>query len=166
MSTHLTAVLSGLYASEINCGLSSFWDAGWEAWIGDEMNGRKVETTDLSSLDDVARWLHEQALALYPGSDYAKRNEYFTLKRYDWETWSEQIDEWDQETGAPGIIQLGSAIQLWGLFQNRPASVADAAAAFNCDPARVIEAVEEHWWTYLDGPRDDYSRLMIEHDGE
>jgi hypothetical protein len=45
-------------------------------------------------------------------------------------------------------------------------SVAEAARVFNVDPARVIEAVEIHSWMYLSGPHDDYTRLMIEHDGE
>lgn len=72
MSTRtLPEVLAGLYASEINCGLSSFWDAHWECWIGDEMNGLKAEESFVR-LDDVAGWLHDQAIRSYPNSAYAK----------------------------------------------------------------------------------------------
>lgn len=87
-------------------------------------------------------------------------------KRFDWEKWSPDGDRFDTSTGAPGIFQLANAIQLWSIFQQRPTSVADAAAAFNCDPARVIEAVEEAYWMYLQGPRDNHAQLMIEHEGE
>jgi len=39
----LRLVMKALYASEINCGVQSFWDGEWQAWIGDEMNGIKYE---------------------------------------------------------------------------------------------------------------------------
>ena len=35
----LSDVLAALYASEINCGLESFWDGGFRVWIGDPLNG-------------------------------------------------------------------------------------------------------------------------------
>ncbi len=70
-SRNLTDVLQGLYASEINCGLTSFWDAGWEAWIGDEMNGLRAEGICLD-LSAIAGWLHDNAVRLYPESAYAK----------------------------------------------------------------------------------------------
>lgn len=34
-----TAILEALYASEINFSLSTFWDAGFDWKLGDEVNG-------------------------------------------------------------------------------------------------------------------------------
>jgi hypothetical protein len=69
----LATTLSGLYASEINCGLSSFWDGGFTVWLGDGMNGRHGEGYfDGDKIGEAADWLHEQALIAYPGSEYAK----------------------------------------------------------------------------------------------
>jgi hypothetical protein len=33
-----------LYVLEINCGCVTFWDGGIRVWIGDRVNGHKVET--------------------------------------------------------------------------------------------------------------------------
>ena len=68
----LNLVMRCLYASEINCGVQSFWDGEWQAWIGDEMNGIKMEDFAIP-LDGLAEWLHDSALKCYPTSDYAKR---------------------------------------------------------------------------------------------
>lgn len=84
----LETVLAGLYRSEINCSISTFWDMGWDVRLGDEMNGWKAETTilcppheDLSQhrtlahvargLEEVAVWLDVQARAHFPDSEYA-----------------------------------------------------------------------------------------------
>lgn len=85
---------------------------------------------------------------------------------YDFEEFASDEDGWNHETGAPSRFIFGSAIQCWTIMQNAPTSVADAARAFNCPPSRVIEAVEEHPWMVLLGPRDDFARLMILHEGE
>jgi hypothetical protein len=55
-----------LYRLEINCGLSSFWDGGWAAWVGDDMNGRRAETDGHLDLSALALWLLEAAAAIYP----------------------------------------------------------------------------------------------------
>lgn len=73
---------------------------------------------------------------------------------------------WDNETGQPGAVIFQNAVQVWSVMQRRPTSVAEAALAFNCDAAMIIEAVEQHYWMLLEGPRDDLSKLIIEHDGE
>lgn len=73
MTQRLGEVLSRLYDSEINCGLRSFWDAGWQAWLGDEMNGHDAERSEIDTPDQVAAWLHENAIRLYPNSEYARR---------------------------------------------------------------------------------------------
>ena len=89
-------------------------------------------------------------------------------ERYDWDQWSEDDARWDTDTGAPGKLMLWRAIQVWSLMQNRPTSIADAAAAFNCDGLRIIEAIDglQSYYMYLSGPRDDWKLLLIEHDGE
>lgn len=87
--------------------------------------------------------------------------------RYDWDDWSESKHGWDSDTGAPGILHFASAVSTWVWMQQRPISVAEAAATFNVDPARVVEAMDEGvHLTFLSGPRDDFAKLMIEHDGE
>ncbi|MFZ2031622.1 MAG: hypothetical protein WAU68_15020 [Vitreimonas sp.] len=85
----LTSVLSELYDSEINAGVSSFWDDGFTLWIGDELNGRQVERKFYRSdrrdrnpdmfrtwpglWTAAAEWLHDEAIRLHPHSEYAKR---------------------------------------------------------------------------------------------
>ena len=70
----LLAVLSELYAKEINCGIQSFWDGGFEAWIGDDMNGRRaVETFHPDRrfgrpLHELPGWLLSKALG-HPSGD-------------------------------------------------------------------------------------------------
>jgi hypothetical protein len=82
--------------------------------------------------------------------------------------WADDEIGWDQDTGAPGITLLGNALQVWSLMQDvgEEISVADAAAAFKVAPARIVEAVEDHFWMYLEGPRDAFEKLMICHEGE
>ena len=90
-------------------------------------------------------------------------------EKFTWDDWSDDDQRWNPETGEPGIGQLRNAVQLWSIFQNRPTSIAQAAEAFNCEPLRIIEAIDDgagSGFLYLDGPRDDYAALMIEHDGE
>lgn len=85
---------------------------------------------------------------------------------YEWSEWAADSDGWDPDPGAPGLYHFSGAVQTWSVMQNRPTSVADAAAAFNVAPTRIIEAAENNHWMLLVGPRDDFTRLMIEHDGE
>jgi hypothetical protein len=90
-------------------------------------------------------------------------------EKFKWDDWSDDEQRWNPETGEPGIAQFRNAIQLWSIFQNRPTSVAQAAEAFNCEPKRIVEAIDHgsEWsFIYLDGPRDDHAALMIEHEGE
>lgn len=66
----LGSVLRALYACEINCGLSSFWDGGWRVWIGDEMNGRDAQADfDRGEVGLIGHWLLEAAAHLYPSAD-------------------------------------------------------------------------------------------------
>jgi hypothetical protein len=40
----LDEAITALYVREINCGCETFWDGGIRVWIGDRVNGHKVET--------------------------------------------------------------------------------------------------------------------------
>lgn len=62
----MTDVMRDLYASEINCGIESFWDGGFTAWIGDDSNGIKAERGfDAQELDLVGPWLLAAAKRIY-----------------------------------------------------------------------------------------------------
>lgn len=67
----LIYLMQALYRSEINCGLSSFWDGGWTVWIGDEMNGKELEFFDNEHLWKAVDWLKMTAVARYPHSAFA-----------------------------------------------------------------------------------------------
>lgn len=63
----LQDALAQLYAAEINCGVSCFWDGGWDAWIGDQMNGYKsMSSFERADLASVGSWLLSEAARLYP----------------------------------------------------------------------------------------------------
>jgi hypothetical protein len=40
----LDDAIATLYVREINCCCETFWDGGIRVWIGDRVNGHKVET--------------------------------------------------------------------------------------------------------------------------
>jgi hypothetical protein len=64
-------------------------------------------------------------------------------------------------------MTLGNAIQCWSLCKltstDRMVSVAEAATTFCLPPERIIAAVNNHPWLYLDG---DGVTAKIGHDGE
>lgn len=62
-------VMERLYASEINCSVSSFWDGGWTVKLGDEMNGF-ITSGDFDTLEEVAVFLDKEARRLWPSSKY------------------------------------------------------------------------------------------------
>lgn len=69
----LATVIQRLYASEINCGLQSFWDGGVMVWLGDDSNGRQAaKGFGAEDLDEAAEWLDDSARLYYPDSEYAK----------------------------------------------------------------------------------------------
>lgn len=68
----LLATLHHLYSLEINCGLSCFWDGGWDLWIGDELNGISAEGS-VERLDDAAAWLRKHAADVVRGWRRARR---------------------------------------------------------------------------------------------
>ena len=88
-------------------------------------------------------------------------------QRFAMNAWCPDENGWNQETGEPGILRFGNAIQVWSLTQGRTdVTVDEAAKAFNVEPRWIVEAVEDHPWMYLSGPLDDYTKLIIGHDGE
>lgn len=65
----LRKVMEALYAAEINCVVSSFWDAGFSVRLGDDMNGWRAEiVTRGTALSGAAGPLLLAALEHYPGA--------------------------------------------------------------------------------------------------
>jgi len=63
--------LQKLYDSEINFEISTFWDAGFDWKLGDEMNGYK-DGGQVDSLGDAAIALAIAAVKHFPDSVFAK----------------------------------------------------------------------------------------------
>ena len=130
----LSAVLSGLYRSEINCGVESFWDAGFDAWIGDDMNGRKAERTfDRREFGEIAGWLHAEALRLYPGSQYAKTCKRLSADQRAWATGF--LRECADNNNCPPLRVSGDALQ--------EICIAYLAALTELDAANKAEGADE-----------------------
>ena len=65
----LERVLQALRDSEINAGVQTFFDAGIRVWIGDRVNGHKVETIfSRHRMGEAPQWLIDEAARLYPGA--------------------------------------------------------------------------------------------------
>ena len=79
----------------------------------------------------------------------------------------DQFAEPDAEAGI-FIDGLGRALVTWTAMQNRrPVSIAEAAAAFNTEPAIICEAIDSGvMWISWNGPEDDPTKQHIELDGE
>lgn len=78
-------------------------------------------------------------------------------------------DAWDHDTGKPGIQLFANAVQVWAISNanaGRPSNVAAAAAAFAVEPMMIVKAVDAHYWMFLSGPDDDFTKMLIEHEGE
>jgi hypothetical protein len=67
----LEQVLGRMYASEINASISNFWDAGWDIWLGDSVNGWR-EKTAVETPAEIAPALHAMILKHFPDSAYAR----------------------------------------------------------------------------------------------
>jgi hypothetical protein len=75
-------------------------------------------------------------------------------------------DEWDLETGKPGINLFASAVQVWSASQNREAvTIRQTAVAFNVPDQMIITAVRHHYWMNLLGDPRDPAHCIIEHEG-
>jgi hypothetical protein len=79
-------------------------------------------------------------------------------------------DTWNHEDdGKIGVSLFGNAIQVWATFNTKAglvATVGGAALAFSVEPQMVIEAVNAHYWMFITGPDDDFTKMHIEHEGE
>lgn len=62
------SALQKLYDQEINASISTFWDGGFEAKLGDDMNGF-VAKANFDTLQDAEKFLLEEAKARYPKAD-------------------------------------------------------------------------------------------------
>ena len=67
-----TAILTDLYASEINFSLTCFWDGGFTARLGDELNGFKGEY-NCYTITEATEFLRYQAILSYPKSEFAEK---------------------------------------------------------------------------------------------
>ena len=61
----MTEELQKLYDAEINFSISTFWDAGFTAKIGDEINGF-VAQANFDTAEEAIAWVIEKAKELYP----------------------------------------------------------------------------------------------------
>lgn len=65
-------LLEALYASEINVELRSFWDGGWTAQLGDDLNMYGAEVW-AQTLTEMVPKLREAAAKTYPDSHFSRR---------------------------------------------------------------------------------------------
>ena len=73
MSTSdLGTIIEALHDSEINGGISWFFDGVWRVTLGDPHNGIDAEAT-VGSPQEAADWLRATAVKRYPDSDFARR---------------------------------------------------------------------------------------------
>ena len=71
-------ILNALHDSEINCRIECFFDSGWTAWLGDEMNGFRIAPVPAPNFAAYVIELAKQACAIYPKSKFAE--DYRTTK--------------------------------------------------------------------------------------
>ena len=64
-------ILQALYDSEINFSLTTFWDGGFDAKLGDDMNGYVWEDSFDTAAEAIAG-LGKAAREKYPDSTFAK----------------------------------------------------------------------------------------------
>jgi hypothetical protein len=67
----MSSIMQRLYDSEINFGVSAFWDDGFYVRLGDEMNGYRAEGR-CATWKDVEEWLDGMVRVYYPNSAYAR----------------------------------------------------------------------------------------------
>ena len=66
----LGATIEALYESEINCSVTTFWDAGIDVKLGDEMNGFVAEK-ECKTASEAAEFQDREARKQFPDSAYA-----------------------------------------------------------------------------------------------
>ena len=75
-------ILQELYNSEINWKISTFWDGGFDWWLGDEMNGFKAEG-GADTLEEAVAALEQAALEHFPNSVFAANRSIQAAARED-----------------------------------------------------------------------------------
>ena len=65
-------ILQALYNSEINFSLTTQWDAGFTAKLGDEYNGFGLTEKTFKTLQEAVDYLEELAVKQYPDSNFAR----------------------------------------------------------------------------------------------
>lgn len=54
-----------LYENEVNAGVHTFWDAGFNVFIGDMANGIKIcRSFDIDEIDSIGQWLIDECVRL------------------------------------------------------------------------------------------------------
>ncbi|AWM02580.1 hypothetical protein [Bradyrhizobium amphicarpaeae] len=71
MTDSSACILQDLYDSEINFTIITFWDAGFEIKLGDELNGFAA-TGRVNNFSEAVEWLRIRTLEQYPESGFAK----------------------------------------------------------------------------------------------
>lgn len=66
-------ILQELYNSEINWKISTFWDGGFNWWLGDDMNGFKEEGVE-DSLVLATYALERSAIKHFPNSVFTAQH--------------------------------------------------------------------------------------------
>ena len=80
------SVFQDLYHSEINFKVSTFWDGGFDVFLGDEMNGFKARVI-LNRWGEVEAWLTHRAIEAFPDSLFA---EMYRDNKHAWLTTGDQ----------------------------------------------------------------------------
>ena len=73
----LGSIIEALYESEINCSITTFWDGGITAQLGDAMNGFVAEA-NFARTSEAAEFLDRAAREHFPESSYV-------LGKEEWE---------------------------------------------------------------------------------
>lgn len=68
-----TDIFQELYDNEINFSVSCFWDGGFVARLGDDMNGWTAEADELRTWREVNNWLRTEAIKKFPASAFADK---------------------------------------------------------------------------------------------
>ena len=69
----LDEIIRDLHDSEINGGISWFYDNAWHVELGDALNGIAIGA-DVIGLDAAIEWLRAKAVRLYPDSHFAQKH--------------------------------------------------------------------------------------------
>lgn len=72
MTPDLGTIIRELHDSEINGGVTWFYDGCWDMTLGDPLNGIVAKSHELT-IADAAEWLRATAVARYPDSVFARK---------------------------------------------------------------------------------------------